>query len=112
MIRSRWRLPEAPRPSRSTSRGTAALFRATVNFFHHAAALLAGGAPPLERDVRVDGFDLAVLARGFGRTKGMDLYSGIADIYANGLVDGADPAPLGARFGDPVGSEGGAAPAR
>jgi hypothetical protein len=43
----------------------------------------------VDRSGRVDGFDLAVLARAFGRRQGEELYAGIADIDANGLVDGA-----------------------
>ncbi|OLC55750.1 MAG: hypothetical protein AUH92_01520 [Acidobacteria bacterium 13_1_40CM_4_69_4] len=44
----KWRLPEAPRPSRSSSRGTAALFLALVLFGLDPSALIAGSVPLLE----------------------------------------------------------------
>ncbi len=66
----------------------------------------------VDRSGRVDGYDLAVLARDFGRREGDESYSGRADIDANGLVDGADLALLAARFGDSIETAGGVAPAR
>ncbi len=154
MFPSRWRPPEAPRPSRFTSRGTAAFFSAAAVLFANPATGLAGALALLEpggrpictgqpglrsittvvpdqkggyyllaRDDRPDlsveegadaflvhldpgltplpfgdgvGSDspcgalhLAVLAGAFGRRQGEELYAGIADIDANGLVDGA-----------------------
>ena len=97
MIASRWRLPEAPRPSRASSRGTAAFSCVPAL----ALALVFSGHGSLHVDIdrseRVDGFDLAILARAFGRGKGEDLYSLAADV--GGRVDGTDLAIPAARFG-------------
>ena len=78
-----WRQPEAPRPSRNTSRGTAALLRASLSLLPDVTVVVP------------DGYAL--------RTR-----SGRADIDA----DGADLALRAARFGDSIGSAGGVAPAR
>ena len=56
----------------------------------------------IDRSGRVDGFDLAVLARAFGREKDEEYYSPAADVDADGLVDGTDLAILAARFGDSI----------
>ncbi len=56
----------------------------------------------IDRSGRVDGFDLAVLARSFGREKDEEYYSPAADVDADGLVDGTDLAILAARFGDSI----------
>jgi hypothetical protein len=53
----------------------------------------------LDRSGRMDGFDLAVLARAFGRGKDEEFYSA-GDVDVDGLVDGTDLAVLAARFGD------------
>ena len=66
----------------------------------------------VDRSGRVDGFDLALLARSFGGRLGDDLYAGRADIDADGLVDGSDLALLAARFGDSIAADGGDARAR
>lgn len=50
---------------------------------------------------RVDGFDLALLARAFGSNAEDPLYLMDADIDADGLVDGIDLALLASRFGRP-----------
>ncbi len=55
----------------------------------------------LDRSGRIDGFDLALLARSFGRRGSDPLYSSGADIDGSGLVDGADLALLASRFGRP-----------
>ena len=56
----------------------------------------------VDRSGRVDGFDLAILARSFGRGRGDERYSAAADVDANGFVDGSDLAILAARFGDSI----------
>lgn len=48
---------------------------------------------------RVDGHDLAVLARSFGRSRGEERYAPEADIDGSGQIDGADLALLASRFG-------------
>jgi len=63
----------------------------------------------VDRSGRVDGYDLAVLARAFGSRKGEAAYSAAADLDASGLVDGSDLALLAARFGDSIGPAGGGA---
>ena len=63
----------------------------------------------VDRSGRVDGYDLAVLARAFGSRKGGRFYSAAADVDASGLVDGSDLALLAARFGEPIGAAGGGA---
>ena len=57
----------------------------------------------VDRSGRVDGFDLAMLARAFGSQEGGEYYALAADIDASGLVDGADLALLASRFGGPAG---------
>src|SRR5207245_7566638 len=52
MNASRWRLPEAPRPSRSSSRGTAALFCAVVLCALTASPVGAGSVLLLEPEGR------------------------------------------------------------
>ncbi len=86
MTRRTWRQPEAPRPSRNTSRGTAALLRASLSLLGDVTVVVPDGP---------NGYAL--------RTR-----SGRADIDA----DGADLALRAARFGDSIGSAGGVAPAR
>ena len=70
------------------------------------AGLIEVGLDPRRVDVdrsgRVDGFDLAVLARAFGRGRAEAGYSTVADVDANGIVDGSDLALLAARFGDSI----------
>ncbi len=56
----------------------------------------------LDRSGRVDGYDLAILARAFGSGRGDPTYSAAADVDASGVVDGSDLALLAARFGDSI----------
>jgi hypothetical protein len=56
----------------------------------------------VDRSGRVDGVDLALLARAFGRTAGDDRYAAAADVDADGQVDGRDLALLASRFGSPI----------
>ena len=60
MTRRTWRQPEAPRPSRNTSRGTAALLRTG-----YALRARSGRA-----DIDADGADLALRAARFGDSIG------------------------------------------
>ena len=53
----------------------------------------------LDASGRVDGFDVAVLAAAFGRSRGEPSYSPAADIDGDGLVDGVDLAFIAGRFG-------------
>ncbi|MFQ5876624.1 MAG: dockerin type I domain-containing protein [Acidobacteriota bacterium] len=53
----------------------------------------------IDRSGRVDGYDLALLARAFGRAAGEERFLPDADIDADGTVDGADLALLASRFG-------------
>jgi hypothetical protein len=124
MIPSRWRQPEAPRPSRASSRGTAALLCAAVRLHFAPTALHAGATSLLEPGDRAlctafpgprvvtglhpDGGTTTVPAlltivldprhADIGRGKGEELYSPAADV--DGRVDGTDLAILAARFGD------------
>jgi hypothetical protein len=56
----------------------------------------------LDRSGRVDGHDLALLARAFGRREDEPGYSLQADIDVSGQVDGADLALLATRFGGSI----------
>ena len=56
----------------------------------------------IDRSGRIDGFDLALIARSFGLREGEGFYSPDADIDADGMVDGADLALLASRFGGAV----------
>lgn len=53
----------------------------------------------INRDGRVDGFDLASLASSFGRSRGSFRYRPENDLDKNGRVDGADLAILANNFG-------------
>jgi len=57
----------------------------------------------LDGSGRVDGYDLAVLARSFGRVRGEARYAPAADIDLSGQVDGADLALLASHFGAQAG---------
>jgi hypothetical protein len=50
---------------------------------------------------RVDGYDVALFAAAFGRSRGEPRYSIAADIDGDGTVDGDDLALLASRFGAP-----------
>ncbi|HEV8198885.1 MAG TPA: hypothetical protein VGS03_02580 [Candidatus Polarisedimenticolia bacterium] len=56
----------------------------------------------LDRSGRVDGYDVALFAAAFGRTRGDRGYTIAADIDGDGLVDGDDLALLASRFGYPA----------
>jgi lysophospholipase L1-like esterase len=53
----------------------------------------------IDRDGRVDGRDLVILARVFGSNSGQTRYLGVADLNRDGLIDGADLSALAANFG-------------
>jgi hypothetical protein len=63
---------------------------------------LDGRRVDIDRSGRVDGVDLARLARAFGRLAGDERYTAAADIDADGQVDGRDLALLASRFGSPI----------
>ena len=53
----------------------------------------------IDHSGRVDGFDLAIIARGFGRSCGQDGYDAGADLTRDCAVDGEDLSILAAQFG-------------
>jgi hypothetical protein len=53
----------------------------------------------IDRDGRVDGRDLIILARVFGSNSGQTRYLGVADFNRDGFIDGADLSILAANFG-------------
>lgn len=53
----------------------------------------------IDRDGRVDGRDLIILARVFGSNSGQTRYLGVADFNRDGQIDGADLSALAANFG-------------
>lgn len=54
----------------------------------------------IDRDGRVDGFDLVLLALRFGSERGQGRYRGFADLNNDDIVDGEDLAILAANFGE------------
>lgn len=88
MIASRWRLPEAPRPSRASSRGTAAF--SCVPALSLALVFSDPGSVPALLTIELDPH------------RGEELYSPAADVDVEGLVDGTDLAILAAHFGDSI----------
>ena len=67
-----------------------------ITFTVSGAAFLAGD---IDRDGRVDGNDLIVLARAFGSRSGSSRFVARADLDDNGSIDGSDLALLAADFG-------------
>jgi len=72
------------------------LDRALAQFIIEGTQFLAGD---LNRDGRVDGQDLVVLALAFGTQRGDPRFKDAADLNLDGMVDGQDLAILAANFG-------------
>jgi len=67
-----------------------------VQFVVEGAVFLSGD---IDRDGRVDGADLVVLALSFGTQRGMAQFRGVADLNGDNRVDGEDLAILASNFG-------------
>lgn len=70
--------------------------REVSRFYVLGVQFLAGD---IDRDGRVDGRDLILLARSFGRRSGESQFNLGADLNADAVVDGVDLAALAANFG-------------
>jgi len=97
---------EAPQPwvgvvrvglrTRDTAATPHTVDREVTQFVIAGTSFLAGD---IDRDGRVDGRDLIILALSFGSRDGEIRFRGVADLNGDGIVDGADLAELAANFG-------------
>jgi lysophospholipase L1-like esterase len=68
--------------------------------FYTAGTVFLGG--DVDRNGRVDGNDLVVLARSFGARLGNVRYTALADFNTDGSIDGVDLAVLASNFGNSI----------
>ncbi len=73
--------------------------RQIIKFYTSGTTFLGGD---VDRNGRVDGNDLVVLARAFGARLGNTRYTPLADFNTDGSIDGVDLAVLASNFGNSI----------